>query len=113
MVTTNDDYIRLKCKEARNIFVYFLDSFDFTVKISQLSKCIRFFNMQVKEIKIVPIFLQGNKLIIQGLNTYIKHMHSNKPGHATVHPILSNGSSFKAIFRLKSWQIRELCKSAQ
>src|SRR4030066_992103 len=111
MVPTDDDHIRIQCKQAWDKCVHFFNSSNLGIKIPHLAKGVRFFHMQVEEIERSPIFLQSHKLIVQSLAANIKYLHTHKSGYAAIHPVHGNCSGFETILLLVSWQSWESRKT--
>ena len=63
VIAADDDHIRLERHQARDQRIHFLDHPHLAVKIAALATGIGFLDMQVEEIKIVPVLFQRGKLI--------------------------------------------------
>ncbi len=113
MVTPHDDHIRLQSHQPWQAGVDCLDNLDLSLEISLLATSIGLLHMDVKEIKLVPVFFQGIEFILQGSARQGEYLHPHQAGNPAIHSIYRNSRCMQAVALLETRQHRQLGKAAQ
>ena len=113
MITSNNDNIGIECEQTRHERIHFFDYAHLARKIPRLAACIRFLDVHVEVIKIVPIGFKSGEFMGNGIAGHIQHFHPRQPRDTAIHPIDGDRRRIQAVQLGIGWNVWKFGKPAQ
>src|SRR5574341_175023 len=113
MIAADDYDIRLECQQTWQLRIQFLDHMCFASEITILACRICSLDMQIKEIKIIPILFECSEFVHNRFARHGDYLHPQQSCEAAIHRIDGDSGRTQAVQVTEGWKHWSFGESAQ